>query len=131
VTGEMTDAQVLRAEIEQTRAELGTTVATLAGKTDVKARARDGVNLATAQAKQTLVRVLDQARVRVDAVRVQLVRVSRGASAQVRSGVGAARESTREFDAQAAVRRPVPAAVIAAVTIGAGAVLSLLRRRRG
>jgi hypothetical protein len=46
----MTDPQVLRAEIEHTRAELGDTVATLAVRTDVKARARDGVTQATAQA---------------------------------------------------------------------------------
>ena len=130
MTGEMTDPQLLRAEIEQTRAELGDTVATLAARTDVKARTLDGVTQAAAQAKQTLARVGDQARVRVDAARVQLVKVSRGASAQVRSGAGAVRESARDIDGQAAVRGPVPAAVIAAAAFGVGVVLFLVRRYR-
>jgi Protein of unknown function (DUF3618) len=130
VTGEMTDPQVLRAEIEQTRAELGDTVATLAARTDVKARARDGVNQATARAKQTLARVRDQARVQVDAARVQLTGIRRAASAQVRSGVSAARESTRDVDPRMAVRRAVPVAVIAAAAIGVGVVRYLVRRCR-
>jgi len=37
------DAAALRAEIERTRADLGNTVAALAAKTDVKARAKDAV----------------------------------------------------------------------------------------
>jgi hypothetical protein len=130
VTEETTDPHVLRAEIEQTRAELGQTVASLAEKTDVKTRARAGVNQAAAQAKQTLARARDQARMRVAAARVQLVGISRGASAQVRSGAGAIRESARDIDTQAAVRRPRPAALIAAAAIGVGVVLFLVRRRR-
>ena len=130
MTGEMTDPQVLRAEIDQTRAELGETVSTLAARTDVKARARDGVTQATAQAKQTLARVCDQARVRVDDVRVQLVGIGRAASAQVRAGAGAVRESARDIDTRAAVQRPVPVALIAAAAIGVGVVLFVVRRRR-
>jgi Protein of unknown function (DUF3618) len=37
------DAAALRAEIERTRADLGQTVAALAAKTDVKARAKEAV----------------------------------------------------------------------------------------
>ena len=37
------DAAALRAEIERTRTDLGNTVAALAAKTDVKARAKDAV----------------------------------------------------------------------------------------
>jgi hypothetical protein len=130
VTGEMTDPRVLRAEIDQMRVELGETVATLAPRTEVKARARDGVSHATAQAKQRLARVGDQARVRVDAARVQLSGIGRGARAQVRAGAGAVRESARDIDTQAAVRRPLPVALIAAVAFGVGVVLFVVRRRR-
>jgi len=44
----------IRRSIERTRAELGDTVAALAQKTDVKARARQRVALVRTQAPQTL-----------------------------------------------------------------------------
>ena len=46
-----TDPQVLRAEIEQTRAELGETVAELAARTDVKARTREAASNLTRRAR--------------------------------------------------------------------------------
>ncbi|MBU8855815.1 MULTISPECIES: DUF3618 domain-containing protein [unclassified Micromonospora] len=47
-----TDPQQLRAEIAQTRAALGDTVEALAARTDVKARAKAGVEDAAAQARE-------------------------------------------------------------------------------
>jgi DNA-binding XRE family transcriptional regulator len=44
----------LRAEIKQTRAELGETVQALAAKADVKARARDQVEVAKQRARETV-----------------------------------------------------------------------------
>jgi hypothetical protein len=44
----------LRAEIQQTRAELGETVQALAAKADVKARALDQVEVAKRRARETV-----------------------------------------------------------------------------
>lgn len=49
-----TDAAELQHQIEQTRAELGDTVAALAAKTDVKARGQEQVNVWVGQAQETL-----------------------------------------------------------------------------
>ncbi|MFI6134227.1 DUF3618 domain-containing protein [Micromonospora sp. NPDC051141] len=49
-----TEPQQLRAEIAQTRADLGDTVEALAAKTDVKARAKAGVEDAAAQARKKI-----------------------------------------------------------------------------
>ncbi len=48
------DAAALRAEIERTRADLGNTVAALAAKTDVKARAKDAVADAAEDVRRSL-----------------------------------------------------------------------------
>jgi hypothetical protein len=48
------DPQQLRAEIEQTRADLGETVQALAAKTDVKARAKGAAADAAGRAKDKL-----------------------------------------------------------------------------
>jgi hypothetical protein len=47
-----TDPKELRAQIERTRAELGETVAALAAKADLRARARDRVGGITARARR-------------------------------------------------------------------------------
>lgn len=44
----------LRAEIKQTRAELGETVQALAAKADVKARAKDQVEIAKVRAREVV-----------------------------------------------------------------------------
>jgi hypothetical protein len=49
-----TDPEALRAEITQTRAELGKTIEALVAKTDVKARAKVAVEQTTDQAKEKL-----------------------------------------------------------------------------
>jgi hypothetical protein len=79
-----TDPSVLRAEIAQTRAELGDTVEALAAKIDVKARMED----AARDAKQRVREVAGAANGRVrdlaDLANVQVVR----AKDQVSSAVG-------------------------------------------
>jgi hypothetical protein len=57
VAGEQKSPEEIRAEIEDTRSELGDTAAALAAKTDVKARARDkldGVKQTLADKKESL-----------------------------------------------------------------------------
>jgi len=48
------DVEALRAEIKQTRAELGETVQALAAKADVKARAKEQVEVARERALETV-----------------------------------------------------------------------------
>jgi vacuolar-type H+-ATPase subunit I/STV1 len=69
----------LRAEIKQTRAELGETVQALAAKADVKARALDQVE----QAKQRLAGVAGQAQERVRTSPVPFSLVLAGVAAVV------------------------------------------------
>jgi Tfp pilus assembly protein FimV len=56
------DLEALRAEIRQTRAELGETVSALAAKTDVKARAREELDHAKARAVAQLHETGDRVR---------------------------------------------------------------------
>jgi ElaB/YqjD/DUF883 family membrane-anchored ribosome-binding protein len=56
------DPQQLRAEIERTREDLGDTVAALAEKTDVKARARDKVAEVRQNVSQRRTELVDRAR---------------------------------------------------------------------
>jgi len=63
------DPQQLRAEIEQTRADLGETVEALAAKTDVKARAKEAAADATERAKEAATEAAGKARDKLDDVR--------------------------------------------------------------
>jgi ElaB/YqjD/DUF883 family membrane-anchored ribosome-binding protein len=56
------DPQQLRADIERTREDLGDTVAALAEKTDVKARARDKVAEVRQNVNQRRTELVDRAR---------------------------------------------------------------------
>jgi ElaB/YqjD/DUF883 family membrane-anchored ribosome-binding protein len=56
------DPQELRADIERTREDLGDTVAALAEKTDVKARARDKVAEVRENVNQRRTELVDRAR---------------------------------------------------------------------
>jgi ElaB/YqjD/DUF883 family membrane-anchored ribosome-binding protein len=66
---EKPDAEALRAEIKQTRAELGETVQALAAKADVKARAKEQVE----QTKQRVRAQVEQATNRVRGTAQQAV----------------------------------------------------------
>jgi ElaB/YqjD/DUF883 family membrane-anchored ribosome-binding protein len=90
------DPQALRAEIERTRHELGETVAALAEKTDVKARAREKVA---------------EVRHAVDERRAELMSRARQSSPD---GAGSAAVQLRDT----AQQNPLPVAAIAAFAGG-------------
>lgn len=94
------DAEALRAEIAQTREELGDTVQALAAKADVKARVRES-------AAQTKARV----RQRAAETTAQLREQATHASAEAR-------------------RAPVPWAAVAAGAVAAIVAVVVLSRRR-
>jgi ElaB/YqjD/DUF883 family membrane-anchored ribosome-binding protein len=110
--GAKPDAAALRAEIKQTRAELGETVQALAAKADVKARAKESVEQTKAKVKAQVAEATGKA---TDAVRS----VARGGAAQA-------------GEAGAQVKRnPVPlAAVLAGVVAVVGLILIVRGRRR-
>ena len=107
-----TDPEVLRAEIERTRADLTDTAAALAGKADVKERMRESAALTKIRLKDRASSMVGQARGRVTA------------------GAGTLRESVRDGDVATVVRRPVPVAVLAAAATAAVVVTLLIRRGR-
>jgi hypothetical protein len=108
------DTAALRADIARTRSELGDTIEALAGKADVKGRARDAAAQAAARVRDT---------------------VSSGAHAALdRAGdvagtVAGRAGSLREPGPRGDRRRVRAAAVLAA--LGAVAVAVVLMRRRG
>jgi Tfp pilus assembly protein FimV len=84
------DVEALRAEIKQTRAELGETVQALAAKADVKARAKE-------QVEQTKQRVKAQAAEATTKVRDAAAQ----AGERVRAAAGQAAEKTGQVAGQA------------------------------
>ena len=114
-----TDPAALRAQIADTRADLGDTVEALAAKTDVKARAQEAASQAADTAKEKL-----------SAVRDQAADLATTVSDKASSAAATVRDKVRDADLPAQVRRPVP---LAALVLGAAAVglaIYLLRRRR-
>jgi Protein of unknown function (DUF3618) len=110
------DPQALRAEIEQTRTDLGETVEALAAKTDVKARA----TLAASEATDTIEHS-------VRATRDHATNVATTVADDARSTIAGVRESAGDVDMPAVVRNPLMAAAIA---IGIAVVVYLAVRRR-
>jgi hypothetical protein len=100
---EVSEADRVRAEIAQTRAELGETVEALSAKLDVKAR-------------------MDEKK----------VEVTENVKAKVEEGVAVAKQQAAQLQAAATDEqgKPKPPAVGAAAGVGAGLVLLLLVRRR-
>ncbi|MFG1609960.1 DUF3618 domain-containing protein [Actinoplanes sp. NPDC049265] len=119
------DVAALRAEIAQTRAELGETVQALAAKADVKARAKE-------QVEQTKQRVKAQAaeagQKALDAVHL--------AGTKAKAAAGQAGDKARETVAQVQEsdpaeqvrRRPIP---IVAIAAGVAAVIGVILVIRG
>ncbi|XVV10507.1 DUF3618 domain-containing protein [Actinoplanes sp. CA-131856] len=99
----------LRAEIKQTRAELGETVQALAAKADVKARAKDQVE----QTKQ---------RVRAQALE---------ATGRVRAKVRSAADRVQETDvSEVRAASPVPLQLVVAGVVAIVGVILIVRGRR-
>jgi ABC-type transporter Mla subunit MlaD len=128
------DVAALRAEIAQTRADLGETVQALAAKADVKARAREQVEQTKqkvkAQAAEATQKAREAAVVASDKVRMvasQAGDKARGTATQVRES-GAL---DRAHDAREQVRRnPVPLAAVLAASVAVIAVILIVRGRR-
>lgn len=133
------DVDALKADIKQTRAELGETVQALAAKADVKARAKEQVEQTKqrvkAQAVDATGKVRDAALQATDRFRqaaAQATANARGTAAQATDKV---RESGALDKAQGAGEQvrsnPVPfAAVLAAAAVVVGVILVLRGRRR-
>jgi cobalamin biosynthesis Mg chelatase CobN len=132
------DVEALRAEIKQTRAELGETVQALAFKADVKARAKEQVEQTKqrvrAQAADATVKMRDAALLASERVRqaaAQATASARGTAAQATDKV---RESGALEKAQGAggqVRRnPIPFAAVLAAAVVVGVILVVRGRRR-
>jgi cobalamin biosynthesis Mg chelatase CobN len=112
------DVAALRAEIKQTRAELGETVQALAAKADVKARAKEQVEQTKAKVKAQVAGATGKA---TEAVRT----VAAGARG------GATQAGDRAHEAGAQVRRnPVPLAVVLAGMVVVVGVILIVRGRR-
>jgi cobalamin biosynthesis Mg chelatase CobN len=133
------DAAALRAEIAQTRADLGETVQALAAKADVKARAKDQVEQTKqkvkAQAAEAGGKVRDVAYTatgKVRSVAAQAGDKARGTATQATDKVRESGALDKAQVAQAQVRRnPLPfTAVLAAGCAIVGVILILRGRRR-
>lgn len=114
-----TDPAELRAEIVRTRAELGDTVEALAGRFDVKARAKDAAAQAVDDVKAKAAELRDQA---VDAVA--------GLGVKMRSSALTVRDAAGDLEVRDTVRRPLPLAVVALAIVGIGVAIYLFGRRR-
>jgi hypothetical protein len=133
------DVEALRAEIKQTRTELGETVQALAAKADVKARAKEQVEQTKqkvrAQAVEATEKVRDAALVATDKVRhvaAQAGVAARGTAEQATDKVKDSSALDRAEDTRQRVRRnqiPIAAVVAAAVAI-VGVILIVRGRRR-
>lgn len=140
------DVDAIREEIAQTRADLGETVQALAAKADVKARAKDQVELTKqrakdqveltkhkvkAQAADATQKARDAAVTASDKVRTVAAQASdkaKGTAVQVReSGAVDKAQNVKEQ-----VRsNPVPFAAVLGGVVALVAVLLVIRRRRG
>jgi hypothetical protein len=116
------DLVALRAEIKQTRADLGETVQALAARADVKARAREQVSL-------TKQRLLDQA---VSATG-RLREAAGHATANVKDAAGQSAAASGEVAHGAALRmrsnRIPPVLIVAGLAAVVGVILIVRGRR--
>jgi ElaB/YqjD/DUF883 family membrane-anchored ribosome-binding protein len=124
------DPEAIRAQIEQTRDELGDTVAALSYKTDVKARTREKVD----EARTTVTEKVDEARTtvseKVDEARTTVSEKADELATKAKDAMPpAAQERVSELQRSA---RQNPRRAVAVVAGALGAMLVLLRvRRRG
>lgn len=131
------DVEALREEIKQTRAELGETVQALAAKADVKARAKEQVELTKAKAKAQVYEATEKVRgAAANAAAVASDKV-RAATSQAGDKVSLATDKVRETgaldkaqDAREQVRRnPVPFAAVLAAGVALVGIILIVRRR--
>jgi len=136
-TGAKPDVEALREEIKQTRAELGETVQALAAKADVKARAKEQVEVTKAKAKAQMHEATERVRgAAANAAAVASDKV-RAATSQAGDKVSLATDKVRETgaldkaqDAREQVRRnPVPFAAVLAAGVALVGIILIVRRR--
>jgi cobalamin biosynthesis Mg chelatase CobN len=137
--GAKPDVAALRAEIKQTRAELGETVQALAAKADVKARAKESVEQTKAKVRAQAAEATEKVTGAVkDAAHTASEKV-RGAAAGARGTAAQATDRVKESgaldtaqDAGVRLRRnPIPfAAVLVGVVAAVGVILIVRGRRR-
>jgi hypothetical protein len=125
-SGRKPDVAALRAEIKQTRSDLGETVQALAAKADVKARAKDQVEQTKQKVKAQAVEATEKVR---DAAFLASDRMRQAAASARGTANGA---GVKAQDATEQVRRnPIPlAAVLAGVVAVVGVILIVRGRRR-
>lgn len=133
-SGSKPDVERLRAEIRQTRAELGETVQALAAKADVKARAKDQVEQTRqrvrAQAAEATGKVKDAAHVASDKVRQAAAHAGAAARGTTDQAAGALRESGVLEQGERVRRNPVPLTAVLAVAAAVIGVILVVRGRR-
>jgi hypothetical protein len=122
-SGQKTDLEALRAQIRQTRAELGETVQALAARADVKALAREQVELTKHRVRAQAA----EATGRVRAAALQAGDRVRNAAAQARQS--ASGDSSGEGSPTAGLR-PNPVLIGAVLAAVAGVILIVRGRRR-
>jgi len=130
-TGAKPDLDALRAEIKQTRAELGETVQALTAKADVKARAKESVEQTKQKVKAQVAEATGKA---TDAVRS----ATQSVTAKVQSAADTATEKAPGLPAGigrpgalADIGYPAQRGVIGAVLIGVVAAIGVILIVRG
>jgi Tfp pilus assembly protein FimV len=122
-SGAKPDLDALRAEIKQTRAELGETVQALTAKADVKARAKESVEQTKQKVKAQVAEATGKA---TDAVRSATHTVT----TKVQSAADTASDKAPEVT-EGVRRNPVPlGAVLIGVVAAIGVILIVRGRRR-
>lgn len=131
------DIEALRADIKQTRADLGETVQALAAKADVKARAKEQVEQTKqkvrAQAAEATGKVRDAALVATDKVRqaVQPGTATRGIAEQATDTVADSGTLYQSQGARERLRRnPAALAAMVATAVAIVGVILVIRGRR-
>ncbi|GAA2498338.1 hypothetical protein Ahu01nite_037580 [Winogradskya humida] len=143
--GDKPDVEALREEIKQTRAELGETVQALAAKADVKARAKEQVEVTKANVKAQVHDATEKVRaaagsaatVASEKVAVASEKV-RAATSQAGDKVALAQDKVRESgaldkagEAREQVRRnPIPFAAVVAAGVALVGIILIVRGRR-
>ena len=145
MSGDNRTADEVRAEIAQTRGELGETAAALAAKTDVKARVTKAAAEKTAEVKQAAAHKTAEVKHVVADKTAEVKHVVAEKTAQMKQATalaaivateagGDAAENVRhqftDGDPAEVVRRPVPLALLGAAALGVAVIVVVLLRRR-
>ncbi|OJF12858.1 DUF3618 domain-containing protein [Couchioplanes caeruleus] len=137
-SGTKPDVDALRAEIKQTRAELGETVQALAAKADVKARAKEQVEITKAKAKAQVHEATEKVRGAAATAAAAASGKVRAATSQAEDKIAPAIDMVRETGAldkaqearEQVKRNPVPFAAVVAAGVALVGIILIVRGRR-